>query len=366
MRPSHRGPAEDEEGHIRRMTSRGTIAVLVSLVVFFYLIRGILLPFVLAGAIAYIATPGIDWLARRVPIPRAVWAIVFFISIVGVGGSIAYLAAPAFGRDAIEVLGELRQTLAHVLTDALGGGTVSLLGQHMSADQISVQIMDAIHNWLRQNGSGMLIVGWGFSALSGGVLTLVILFYFLISGRQLGRGLFALIPPHQRPLIHRVWERTDPVLRRYFIGIALVVVYAMCASYIGLGLVLGLSHAALLAILTGLMEMVPVVGPIGAALLAGLVALHHAQSMWNVIAYVVYATLLRLSIDEFVGPIVLGRAVRIPPVMVIFCFLAGGLILGIAGMIMAIPLALTAKITLATLYDEYGDAAPRPPPLGKA
>jgi len=51
-------------------------------------------------------------------------------------------------------------------------------------------------------------------------------------------------------------------------------------------------------------------------------------------------TVLRLSIDQLLGPVVLGRAARLHPTMIIFCFLSGGLLFGIAGMILAVPVAL--------------------------
>lgn len=340
------------------MTSRGTIAVLVALAVFLYLIRAILFPFVLAGAIAYVATPGIEFLARATKLPRALWAVsVFFVLVATVGG-LAYLALPAFAYDALQVVIDLKTVLAHALSDLFGKGPLHLLGRSLTADQVSADIVDGLRRWASQRGAELLLAGWGFSAIAGLILTLVVLFYFLLGGRALGGRLFALVPPHQRPLVDRIWAHIDPVLKRYFIGIAVVVLYAMGASYVGLGLVLGLSHALLLAILTGLLEMIPVIGPIASALLAGLVALHHATSIWNVLAYIVYATLLRLSIDEFVGPIVLGRASYIPPVLVIFCFLAGGLLFGVTGIIMAVPIALSIRIALATLYDEFGGAVP--------
>jgi predicted PurR-regulated permease PerM len=52
------------------------------------------------------------------------------------------------------------------------------------------------------------------------------------------------------------------------------------------------------------------------------------------------------------GPVVLGQAARLHPVVIIFCFLSGGLLFGIAGVIMAVPVALALKVSLATLYDE--------------
>jgi predicted PurR-regulated permease PerM len=70
------------------------------------------------------------------------------------------------------------------------------------------------------------------------------------------------------------------------------------------------------------------------------------------VEFAVYLTALRLSIDELFGPVVLGAAGRVHPVLVIFCFLAGGALFGIIGVITAVPVALIIKTTLAVLYDE--------------
>jgi predicted PurR-regulated permease PerM len=134
--------------------------------------------------------------------------------------------------------------------------------------------------------------------------------------------------------------------------VIVVVVYAASAAYVGLGLVLGIPHAAILALLTGVLEMIPVVGPGAAAVIAGLVAVHYATGVGPIIAYALYAAALRLSIDQLFGPLVLGTAAQVHPVVVILCFLAGGLLFGIPGVILAIPVALTVRVTLAILYDE--------------
>jgi predicted PurR-regulated permease PerM len=62
---------------------------------------------------------------------------------------------------------------------------------------------------------------------------------------------------------------------------------------------------------------------------------------------------LRLSIDQLVGPLALGTAARISPVLIMFSFLAGGIMFGIAGVILAVPVMLITKVTLAILYDEH-------------
>jgi predicted PurR-regulated permease PerM len=93
--------------------------------------------------------------------------------------------------------------------------------------------------------------------------------------------------------------------------------------------------------------MIPVIGSGAAAVIAGLVAIHSAAGVGAIIAYALYATALRISIDQLFGPLALGTAARLHPVLVIFCFLSGALLFGIVGVIMAVPVALVVKITLA-------------------
>ena len=61
---------------------------------------------------------------------------------------------------------------------------------------------------------------------------------------------------------------------------------------------------------------------------------------------------MRISIDQLFGPLALGAAARLHPVLVIFCFLSGAFLFGVVGVIMAVPVALVVKVTLALLYDE--------------
>jgi len=180
----------------------------------------------------------------------------------------------------------------------------------------------------------------------------VLMGYFLVDAPAIASGLRWLVPPGRRALAEQVWQELDPILRRYFVGVAVVVAYATTAAYLGLELLLGLHHALALALLTGVLEVIPVIGPLAAAVVAGLVAVEQAATARDIWAYVGYAVVLRLSIDQLVGPIVLGSAARLHPVVVIFCFLAGGALFGIVGMILAVPIALLVKMTLSVLYRE--------------
>jgi predicted PurR-regulated permease PerM len=345
-------PHRQVSEHVRRASGRATTVVLVVIVLFLYGIRSVLLPFVLAGAAAYACTPVVNWLTARTRLPRLLWAIAVFCLLAGILAAIAELAVPALFIQLVNFATDTQRILEDAIRGAIGERTVLLLGEPMNASQLAKQAVDGIRGWAAQTTEIVTLGTYSFAAVFGTFLTLVILFYFLTGGPQLARGTIRLIPPQQRALIAHIGAKIDPVLKRYILGVVLVVIYAAIAAYIGLGLILGLKHAIFLAILTGLLEMIPVIGPLMAALIAGVVALQAATSVWNIIGYVIYAAALRLSIDQLFGPIVLGRAARMHPVLVIFCFLSGGLLFGVAGVLIAVPVALTIRIVLATLYDE--------------
>jgi predicted PurR-regulated permease PerM len=153
----------------------------------------------------------------------------------------------------------------------------------------------------------------GFAGIFELILTWVILGYLRFDAPRISQGLLWRVAPGYRATVLRFWRQRDPLLRRHFIGIALVVVYACAAAYIGLGLFLGLHHALLLALLTGLLELLSVIGPLSSAVLAGLVTVHQAAAASAILAFIAYAIALRLSIDQFFGPLVLGKAAHMRP-----------------------------------------------------
>ncbi len=328
------------------------VTIVVVVAVFLYLVRRILLPFVVAGIVAYVCTPLIDWLAARVRLPRWVFALAVVLVLMAFAALVAWLGVPAMLRETERVAGNLRGTVQGFVQALIGKRTLTLMGEPINAASLATYTVSGLRAWLGQDARIAYVAAFGVASFFGVILLWALLGYFLIDAHRVARGLLWLVPPARRPFVLQVWRELDPLLRRYFIGVALVVVYASIVAYIGLGLVLGLHHAVFLAMLTGLLEVIPIVGPAAAAIIAGLVAVRYAVSAWDILAYIAYAAALRISIDQFFGPIVLGRAARVRPVVVIFCFLTGGILFGVVGVILAVPVALTVKVVLANLYGE--------------
>jgi predicted PurR-regulated permease PerM len=332
--------------------TRAVILAAAALAVFLYFIKLILLPFVLAAIVAYISTKPLDWIAKRTGWPRMLFAVLLFLVFLAIGAILSVFAAKRIVVEARGLAADLQQILENFIAQAVGDHPIEFLGRSTTAQQIVGSVLEQIRDWIGQTDQLTLLTGYGLAAVMGAFLTVVLLFYFLTTGKRIALGLLWIVPPHRRVLVRRIWMRLDPVLTRYFLGMIVVVIYATTAAYVGLGFFLGINHAVLLALLTGILETVPVVGPTSAAIIAGLISLRTATGLMSILDYALYATALRLSIDQLVGPVVLGTAAHVHPVLIIFCFLAGGIVFGIPGIILAVPVALLIKSALATLYGD--------------
>lgn len=346
------GRADRKHEEVGRISTTTIIFILVVIALLVYELQIILLPFLLSGLLAYIITPLVNRLAAGSRFSRSFFAVAAFAILLSTAALAAFLGLRPLLRELMRAVTDFQGTIGSLAQAAIGDRTVNVFGQPMNAAQLGQTAASALREWIGQPAKMLLMGEVAFSTAFGFFLSLVLLFYFFYSGPRVMRGVLWLVPPEQRPLILDIWSKLDPVLRRYFVGVLIVVAYAATAAYVGLGVVLHIPHAAFLALLTGFLEMIPVVGPGAAAVIAGLVAVRHATGVGPIIGYAIYATALRLSIDQLLGPLVLGTAARLHPVVIIFCFIAGGVLFGAPGVIMAVPVALGVKTCLAVLYDE--------------
>jgi predicted PurR-regulated permease PerM len=333
-------------------SSTTALLTIAGLLVFIYLVRGILLPFVVGAIVAFVCAPLVDGTARRAHLPRWVPALIVLLALMGIAVLVVVLGLPSLLHEGARIANDLQGTVEGFVRAVIGNRTVNLMGTTLSASSLAAYLLDAVRAWVVSDGRIAELVTYLVATVFGIILVWVLLGYFLFDGPRIGRGMLWLVPPRRRPFAERVWAELGPLLRRYFIGVAVVVVYASTAAYIGLGIALGLKHAVFLAIITGILEIIPLIGPAAAAIIVGLVAVQHAASAGDIVAFILYAIALRISIDQFFGPIVLGNAARVRPIVVMFCFLAGGVLFGVVGVILAVPFALALKVVLAALYGE--------------
>jgi predicted PurR-regulated permease PerM len=346
-----RAPVNERPLTRRKIPGWPIAAALAVLFLYFYYVRVVLLPFVLAGALGFILTPLVEKLHRVIARgPRWLAATAVYILFLVAIAALGYWLIPALAEDVTEIAREAPKTLQDVLGYIAPGGKLMIIGAPMNTDSLTQGILERARAYLL-SGAGLALASGAIATIFGGFLTLVLLAYFLISGPAVRRGLIWLVPPEYRDQLHQMTRGVTPMLRRYFVGLLIVVTYTTTMSLIFFGAIFRISHAPFLSILVGVLELVPVFGPMLSMSLVIFAAFQEA-TIGLTIGLIVFVVVLRLSIDQIVGPLVLGQAAYVHPIVVIFAFLTGAVFLGVLGLLLAVPVAATIKIVLTHYYSE--------------
>jgi predicted PurR-regulated permease PerM len=241
------------------------------------------------------------------------------------------------------------EMLGHFIGNVIGDG-ITMFGHTWHTQDVLHMLYAAVGGLFGANMVGRLLeVGVGL--IFGAFLTLVLIPYFMVSGPRLVAGTIGLLPPEHRHFAQVLVARLAPALRRYMFGVLMVVAYTSVIAWIGFYPVFHLPNALLLAVTVGIREMGPAAGPLTSAVLVGLTALEQ-NSMLETIGLIGFIIMLRLSIDNGVGPYLLGQAARVHPVVVMFSFVIGAVLFGIIGLLLAVPLAVVVRMVLEQYYAE--------------
>lgn len=322
-----------------------------------YWLRIVLLPFVLAAAISFLITPLVHRVSRSLRLPHWASALIIYMLLLLLLAGVAFWAERILAPEASELARNAPTFVRASFQKLVGGNEVHIFGNRITADDV---IQSAQSTAARITGGPAGVVVGGIGVLMGGFLALVLILFFLLSGARLCSGLLWLMPPSLRPFAAALAAKLRPMLFRYILGVVMVALLASVMSWIALTLVLGLSHTLLVSLTVGVLETVPVIGPAASAALLGIIAIN-SGNMGIVIGVAIFALVMRLIIDQVIGPLILGQAVRIHPVVVIFAMLAGGVLFGVLGVLLAVPAAASTKIALRMIYNEAsGSASPSP------
>lgn len=331
--------------------STGTWIAVIAACVLFYLLRKMLVPFIIVAVLAYITAPIIRLLQSHLRFPRLLASLLVYVVLLAILLSSGLWGYAVLSDQVSDVAVRLPDMLHSVLTQILGDRPLALLGGTVTATTARDWMLARLTQWLSAPAQAAQVVTISFDVMAGIFLSFVLLFYFLVDGPRLLRGALWLVPPSHRKEVHALALDVNPMLGRYLRGLVVIVAYTFGATWLGIGLFLHLPNALLLAVATAALELIPVIGPILAAVMLGMAALEQG-SIYLALGYVVFAIMLRLSIDQVVAPLVLGRAVTLHPVVVIFALFSGGILLGMVGILLAVPAAASVKIVLARHYGQ--------------
>lgn len=327
------------------MTSLRLFATLGSLFILgltFYLIEGVLVPFVLAWVLAYLLVPLVDRLQKHMPrlIAILLTFLLFFAALSGL---------------LLGLIPALKWQISHFMT------ILPTYGRHLSATLTGLATYlhlplapDAIANHLEQQarhlGTHLLEAPTALLNTATGMIRVVVLvalvpiisFYLLRDWHHLSAGISSFLSLQARTNLKVFLESSDRVLRRFIHGQLLVMLAIGCGYSLGFWLV-GINLALVLGVLAGMVSVVP----FASFILGGLPALLLAMLQFHDLAHPL-AILTTLALTEFVGntiltPVLVGRFVQVHPAVVLLSIFAGGELYGILGMLLALPVAASVS-----------------------
>ncbi|NLJ80200.1 MAG: AI-2E family transporter [Firmicutes bacterium] len=322
--------------------------VIIGLSLFLYRVRSILTPFLFAIVIAYLLYPLIISFENR-GVPKTA-AIILVYTLFGVFlGVILWLFIPRLARELDELLKKLPAQTEQ--WEGFGQNTVSYLrqiklpGTIEDALKIIMERMELALENLAGGAAQTLLDGLAHLVFL--LLSPILAFYFLRDHQRLRERSLQYIPASSRGEVLIILRDINQALHGFFRGQILVSFSVGLLIYGGLA-VLGLRYALFIGFIAGLFDLIPYLGPILGFIPAAVLAFLKSPLT------VLWVLLLFLAANQLesniIAPKIIGDRVGLHPLVIIFAVLVGGHVMGIAGMLLAVPLAAVLRVLLQYFF----------------
>ncbi len=318
------------------------------------------------ATVVIIAIGGLAWLA--VGLARFFLLVFAAIVIAAVFDTIANWLCRKTG---------MRRSLALTLSItgilALFGGAFMLFGAQIASEFDTIRdtvprSMASIEQFLERYGMGdrarelietgsddisrILSSAGGFALAAGsGIADFVLVFVgaiFLASDpATYRRGLLLLVPARAEPTVALALDDSGKGLRGWMVGQAVSSLVVAGLTWAGLAL-LGVPAAGGLAVVAGLLDVIPMIGPVIAGVPAVLLAftVSPLTALWTVLLFLAIQQLQ----GNFLQPMIQKHAVNVPPAVLLFAVLASGLLFGFIGVLLAAPLTIVVFVLVQRIY----------------
>jgi predicted PurR-regulated permease PerM len=328
-------------GEVARKTAVATLVVIgiVALALAFWKLRVLLSLFFLGLVIAAAMRPGIEWLYER-RVPRGAGLAIHYLALVGVVAFLLWLVVPRAVTQVGDALGGSVPTSTKELNRATKNST-GIKHTILRAVQKRLQRLPTASSAVH---ASLSVTRAAFEVLIAIFFTFAVAAYWIFERDRTRRVVLSMIARERRRTVRDTWDLIDAKLGAFVRGE--LVLIAFVGTVLSLAFwAIGVPFWLLLGIFAGIVEIVPVIGPLVAGAVAVAVGL---TASWQVALGAGLAVLgVRLLEDYIVVPRVLGHAVGISPLVVLVSVTTIGLLLGGVYVLLAVPIAAV----LVTLVD---------------
>ncbi|WP_205697157.1 AI-2E family transporter [Conexibacter sp. SYSU D00693] len=331
-------------------------AVAIGVTLALWRLRLVVLPTFVALLLTTLLLPLVRRLRDGLGVPSAAAAGLAMLATLGVLAIALVLLVPPVVDEVGQVGSSAREGLDEV-TQWLSDGPLAI--DPADVDRATDQAVDALRDNL--GGIGRGVIGGATIAaevVAGFLIALVLTFFFLHDGDRIWRWILSLVPQRHRRQVDGFGHDALAALGGYLRGVIFVAL--VDATFIGIGLaVLGVPLVLPLAVLTFVAAFVPLVGAVTAGAVAALVALV-TEGVVDAVLVVVIVTAVQQLEGDLLYPVVVGRSIDLHPVATLLAVTGGGVLGGIAGAAVAVPVAAVVWTGVKRARDVAGPG-PAPP-----
>lgn len=342
----------DTSGSIFRRNWRLILFVLGIIITcwLLYLFRSVLLPFICGLVLAYLLYPAISWLENWLPgkgrwlsARRASLIIFIFLVLLALIGLLAFYVITGVVSSFSILLENAPQYFTQGLQSLRewAAGIREWFPPEMQ-QQVDIVVKDigiALGNSLRNAFvKGVSYIPTTFGFILGFIALPAFLFYILKDWEKLSGGFYSAFPPTMVGYVRGIVSVVDKILGRWIRAQLVLSATVAVLSFIGLA-TLGITLAPALAVLQGLMEFVPILGPWIGSAVAVLVTLALApqKAIWVAVVYLA----VQLLENILLVPRIHGAYLRIHPALILVLLPLGAYIAGLWGIVLIVPLVAT-------------------------
>lgn len=312
--------------------TRGVIMVALALAVF--AIRDLVLVLIASIVIASAVEPATVWMQRR-KIPRlfAVLGLYIFLALI-FAGLFYFLILPLVGEfsNFITALPDLTNSFNG--DGVLSGSAFGNITQSFSLGSMVTQINSALLSFTQGAFTSATFI---FGGVLSFFLIVILSFYMAVQEDGVGKFLRVVTPWRQERYIIDLWNRSQKKIGYWMQGQLILAGIIAVLVYLGL-MLLRIPHALLLSVAAGVFEIIPLFGPIIAAIPAILVGFS-TGGMSEALIVALFFIIIQQFENQLIYPMVVKKVVGVPPMVSILALLIGGKLAGFLGIVISVPLA---------------------------
>lgn len=329
------------------LSSLTIIKIILIFIVFYflYLIRDILAVLFVALILSSALDPWVDWMQKR-KIPRGVGIIIIYLAMFIVISSVIILIIPPIAEQVNDLVNNLPGFLDKIITGASAIKDYS--SQHGILDNIKNNL-GTVNSNLQNAATGVFSTLTGiFGGIVSFFLVLVITFYMVVEENAIKKIVWSIVPSQHQIYTMQLINRMQQKIGLWLRGQIILSFIIFILTYIGL-LILDVKYALVLALIAGLTEFIPYLGPMIASIPAIFLAFSQRPSLAIFVGILYYV--IQLTENNIIVPKLMQKVVGLNPIISIAVLLIGFNIAGVVGAILSIPVATAVSVFIKDVFD---------------